>query len=99
MPKGPINFFLYDAVPPPRDTQLPFDMVFITMFYTCLVTEVVYRGGGGGHRIRKSLQLYIVLQRNALVDIKISTIDICYANTAPIPKTLMVSLLHEWKIQ
>ena len=45
---------------------------------------------GKQHRIRKSLKLYIVLQRNALVDIKISIIDICYANTAPIPKTLMV---------
>ena len=32
------------------------------------------------------------------MDIKISIIDICYANTAPIPKTLMLSLLHEWKI-
>ena len=79
--------------PPPRDTQLPFDMVFITMFYTCLVTEVVYHRGEH-HRIRKSIKLYIVLQRNALVDIKISIIDICYANKTPIPKTLMVSLLH-----
>ena len=51
--------------------------------------------GGEQHRIRKSLKPYIVLQRNALVDIKISTIDICYTNTAPIPKTLMVSLLHK----
>ena len=50
---------------------------------------------GGQHRIRNSLKLYIVLQRNALVDIKISIIDICYANTAPIPKTMMVSLLHK----
>ena len=32
------------------------------------------------------------------MDIKISIIDIFYANTAPIPKTLMFSLLHEWKI-
>ena len=32
----------------PCDTQLPFGMLFITMFYTCLVTEVVYNGGGGG---------------------------------------------------
>ena len=31
------------------------------------------------------------------MDIKISIIDICYANTAPIPKTLMFSLLREWK--
>ena len=30
---------------------------------------------------------------------KISIIDICYANTAPIPNTLMASLLHEWKIK
>ena len=31
--------------PPPRDTQLPFDMSFITMLYTCHVTEVVYHRG------------------------------------------------------
>ena len=86
-------FFLYDAVPS-CDTQLPFDMGTITMFYTCLVTEVVYHGGGH-HRIRKSLKLYIVLQRNALEDIKISIIGIYYANTAPIPKTLVVSFLLE----
>ena len=39
-------FFLYDAVPP-RDTHIPFDILFITMLYTCLVTEVVYHRGGG----------------------------------------------------
>ena len=44
-------------VPPPRDTQLPFDMVFITMLYTCLETEVVYyRGGGRQHHIRKKFK-------------------------------------------
>ena len=37
-------------------------------------------------------------QINALMDIKLSIIDICYTNTAPNPKTLMFSLLHEWKI-
>ena len=61
-------------MPPPGDTQLAFDMVFITMFYTCLVTEVVFHEGGRGggkHRIRKSVNLYIVLQRHTLVDIKI----------------------------
>ena len=26
----------------PRDTQLPFDVLFITMLYTCHLTEVVY---------------------------------------------------------
>ena len=45
--------------PPPRDTQLPFDMLFITMFYTCHVKEVVYHRGEQ-IRIRKSLKLYIV---------------------------------------
>ena len=32
----------------PRDTQLPSGMLFITMFYTPLVKEVVYQVGGGG---------------------------------------------------
>ena len=31
------------------------------------------------------------------MDIKILIIIICYANTAPIPKPLMVSLLHKIK--
>ena len=53
---------------------------------------------GEQYRIRKSWNPYIFFQINALMDIKISIIDICYANTAPIPKTLMFSLLHEWKI-
>ena len=55
-------------------------------------------GGGGQHRIRKNWNPYIFFQINALMDIKISIIDICYANTALNPKTLMFSLLHEWKI-
>ena len=84
--------------PPPHDTQLPYDILFITMFYTCLVREVVYHRGEQ-HRKRKKLNPYIFFQRNALMDIKISIIDICYANTAPIPKTLMISLLHKWKIE
>ena len=46
---------------PPRDTQLPFDMFFITKLYTCHVTEVVYHRGGEQLRIRKKLKLYIVL--------------------------------------
>ena len=55
-------------------------------------------GGGGQYRIRKNWNPYIFFQINALMDIKISIIDICYANTTPIPKTLMFPLLHEWKI-
>ena len=52
--------------PPPRDTQLPFDMLFITMFYTCHVTEVVYhRGGGGGTALykKKFKTLYSLIQK------------------------------------
>ena len=43
------------------------------------------------------LLLSIFFQRNAMVDIEISIIDICYAKkkTAPITKTLMFSVLHE----
>ena len=51
--------------PPPGDTQLPFDMLFITMFYTCHVTEVGCHMGEQ-LRIRKSLKLYIVLNKNIL---------------------------------
>ena len=80
--------------PPPRDTQLPFDMLFITMFYT--VTEVVYHRGEQ-FRIRKSLKLYIVLYRNTMKNIKISLTKIWYTYTAPIPKNMMLSLLKKCK--
>ena len=39
--------------PHPRDTQLPFDMSFTTMFYTCHVTEV---GGGGTASYKKKFK-------------------------------------------
>ena len=90
-----INFVLYDAVPP-RDTQLPFATWFITTIYTYLLKEVVYHRGGTVS-YRKKWNLYIFLQRNALIDIKISINDIWYTNMAPIPKTLKFSLLHELK--
>ena len=54
---------------------------------------------GEQYRISKKWNLYIFLQRNALIDIKTSIIDICNTNMAPISKTLMFYLLHEWKIQ
>ena len=54
---------------PPRDTQHPFDILFITMFYTWHVKEVVYHRGEQ-LRIRKSLKLYIVLYRNTMKNIK-----------------------------
>ena len=68
-------------------------------------SEVVYHGGGGlgggAASYKKKLKsLYILSKKCAdALDIKISIIDICYANTAPIPKTLIVSLLHKWKIE
>ena len=43
--------------PPPCDTQLPSGMLFITMFYTCRETEVVYHGGGGGASYRKKCKV------------------------------------------
>ena len=57
--------------PPPRDTQLPFDVLSIIMFYTCHVKEVVYHRGEQ-LRIRKRLKLYIVLYRNTMKNMKIS---------------------------
>ena len=44
---------------------------------------------GEQYRISKNWDLYIFLQRNALIDIKISIIDICYTNMAPLSKTCM----------
>ena len=47
----------------PRDAQLPFDMLFITMFYTCHVKEVVYHRGEQ-LRIRKKFKtLYSLIQK------------------------------------
>ena len=48
--------------PPPRDTQLPFDMLFITMFYTCHVKGVVYHRGEQ-LRIRENKTLYSLIQK------------------------------------
>ena len=46
-----------------RDTQLPFDMLFVTMFYTCHVKEVVYHRGEQ-LRIRKKFKiLYSLIQK------------------------------------
>ena len=72
-----------EHAPPPRNTQLPFDMLFITMLhvYTCHVTEVV----------NKKIKLYKVLYRNAMKDIKISLNKIWYTYTALIPTNNDVS--------
>ena len=39
--------------PPACDTQPPFDILFITMFYTRLVTKDVYHRGGGAASYKK----------------------------------------------
>ena len=78
----------------PRDTQLPSDMLFITMFYTCHVTEVLYHVEEQ-LRIRKSLKLYIVLYRNTMKNIKISLNKIGYTYTALVPTNMMFSLLNK----
>ena len=84
-------FFLIWCCPPPLDTQLPFDILFITMFYTCLVTEVMYhRGGGGAASYKKKLKSLYILSKKCPDGIKISILIF-----APTPKTLMVSLLHK----
>ena len=89
--------FLVNGTSSPRDTQLPFDMLFITMFYTChAIKEVVYhRGEKSLLRIRKILKLYTVLYRNTLRNIKISLNKIWYTYTTLIPKHMMLSLLNK----
>ena len=62
------------------------------MIYTYLLTEVVYHRGEQP-RIEEDEISIIFLQRNALIDIEISIMDICYTNMAPTLKTLMFSLL------
>ena len=54
-------------------------------------------GGGGGGTASYKKKFKTIQSYKEMVDIKISIINICYANTVPIPKTLMVSLLHKWK--
>ena len=51
--------------------------------------EVVYHGGGTTS-YKKKWNLYIFVQQNALIDIKIPTIDICLTNIAPKPKNFDV---------
>ena len=57
----------------------------------------MYHRGGGTAWHKKKRNLYIFVQQNALIDIKISTIDICSTDIAPKPKTLMFSLLYNEK--
>ena len=51
--------FLVNGVSFPRDTcaQRPSGMLFMTMFYTCLVTEVVYHGGTASYKKKCKIML------------------------------------------
>ena len=96
-----MQFFVREASsPPPLPVLHNFLLVHNLLTQSTLIfwRKLCNTGGGGQYRIRKNWNPYILFQINALMDIKISIIDICYANTVPIPKTLMFSLLHEWKI-
>ena len=92
-----MRFFVREASFPPCYTTFFWYIIYYHNLHLYFEGSCVTRGGGEQYRIRKSWNPYIFFQINALMDIKISIIDICYANTAPIPKTLMFSLLHEWK--
>ena len=90
------TLFLYDAVPPVLHNFLP-KYYLLPRFTLIFKGSCVTQGGTASYK-NKLKSLYIFLQRNALIDIKISIIDICYTNMAPIPKTVMFSLHHEWNI-
>ena len=53
-----ISIFLIRCCPP-RNTQLPFDILFITIHVPCNGSCVSQWGGGGQHRIRKNWNPYI----------------------------------------
>ena len=86
-------FFTYTMLfPPSYTTSFRYIIHYHVLHVPCNGSCVSRAGGGGGRIVWKKLKSYIFFQRNALMDIKISIIDICYANTARIPTNLMVSL-------
>ena len=95
-----MRFFVCETSFPPPPVLHNFLLVHHLLPQSTLIfwRKLCNTGGGEQHRMRKNWNPYIFFQINALMDIKISIIDICYANTAPIPKSLVFSLLHEWKI-
>ena len=62
--------------------------------YLSFKWSYVAQGRTTSYKKKKMKSLYIFLQRNALIDIKISMI-----NMAPIPKSLIFSLPYEWNFQ
>ena len=88
-----MQFFVREASIPPCYTTSFWYIIYYHNLHLSFEGSCVTRGEQ--YRIRKNWNPYIFFQINALMDIKISIIDICYADTAPILKTLMFSLLHE----
>ena len=86
-------FLVRGASFPPSYTTSFWNIIYYHNLHLSFKGSCVTRGGGDS----KICNPYIFFQRNALMDIKISIIDICFANTAPIPKSLTFSLLQEWK--
>ena len=102
---SPVVYQFYDmrffvCRPPLCYTTSFWYIVYYHNLHLSFEGSCVTRGGGGTVSYKKKVEIpiYIFQNKMPLMDIKISIIDICYANTAPIPKTLMFSLLHEWKI-
>ena len=96
-----MRFFVREASFPPPPPVLHNFLLVHNLLPQC--TLIFWRKwcnkGGGQYRIRNIWNPYIFFQINALMDINISIIDICYANTAPIPKTLIFSLLRKAKVE
>ena len=67
---SPVVYHFYDmrvlvreaSPPPPHDTQLPFEILFITTIYTCLLKEVVYHGGTVSYK-KKLKSLYTLSKK------------------------------------
>ena len=81
------NFFLYDTILPPPPPVIHNFLLIYDLFHNL---HLSYKGScvwrGGQYCIRKSWNSFIFFQRNAMMDIRIAIIDICYAHTTPIPK-------------
>ena len=79
--------------PPPCYTTSFWNIIYYHNLHSSFKGSRVTGGGAVSYK-KKVWNPCIFFQRNALMDIKISIIDICYAYTAPIPKTLMCFYWH-----
>ena len=69
-----------------------------TLTHSHFKGSCVTQGGTVSYK-EKMKSLYILTKKCPDRHKDVSIIYICYTINAPIPKTLMFSLLHEWKIQ